>query len=53
MSPIDTTDNRQEGNTMSTQVELVTVIQTESEQLQQYLAALPADAWTKPSVCAL
>src|SRR5438128_785474 len=38
---------------MSTQAELVTVIQTESERLQQYLAALTADAWTKPSACAL
>ena len=38
---------------MSTQAELVKVIQTESERLQQYLAALPADAWTKPSACAL
>src|SRR2546428_1239301 len=38
---------------MSTQAELVTVIQTESERLQQYLAALPQDAWTKPSACAL
>jgi uncharacterized protein (TIGR03083 family) len=38
---------------MSTQAELVTVVQTESERLQQYLTALPADAWTKPSACAL
>src|SRR6266702_1424852 len=38
---------------MSTQAELVTVVQTESERLKQYLAALPADAWTKPSACAL
>ena len=38
---------------MSTQADLVKVIQTESERLQQYLAALPADAWTKPSACAL
>jgi len=37
----------------ATQAELVTVVQTESERLQQYLAALPADAWTKPSACAL
>jgi uncharacterized protein (TIGR03083 family) len=37
---------------MSTQAELVKVIQTESERLQQYLAALPVDAWTKPSACA-
>ena len=37
---------------MSTQAELVTVIQTESERLQQYLAALPQDAWTTPSACA-
>jgi len=38
---------------MSTQTALVTVIQTESERLQQYLAALPQDAWTKPSACPL
>jgi uncharacterized protein (TIGR03083 family) len=38
---------------MATQAELVTVLQTETERLQQYLAALPADAWTKPSACAL
>lgn len=38
---------------MSTQAELVTVIQTEVERLQPYLAALPADAWTKPSACPL
>jgi uncharacterized protein (TIGR03083 family) len=38
---------------MATQAELVKVIQTESERLKQYLAALPADAWTKPSACAL
>jgi uncharacterized protein (TIGR03083 family) len=38
---------------MSTQAELVKVVQTESERLQQYLAALPEDAWTKPSACAL
>ena len=37
---------------MSTQAELIKVVQTESERLQQYLAALPADAWTKPSACA-
>jgi len=42
-----------EGNTMATQAELVTVIQTESERLQQYLVALPQGAWTKPSACAL
>ena len=38
---------------MSTQAELVTIIQTEVERQQQYLAALPADAWTKPSACPL
>src|SRR5437016_2467260 len=38
---------------MATQAELVTVVQTESERLQQYLAALPQDAWTTPSACAL
>jgi len=53
MSPVGTPDNRKEGNTMSTQAELVKVIQTESERLKQYLTALPPDAWTKPSACAL
>ena len=38
---------------MATQAECVKVIQTETERLRQYLAALPADAWTKPSACAL
>ena len=38
---------------MSTQAKCVKVIQTESERLQQYLTALPQDAWTKPSACAL
>ena len=38
---------------MSTQVECVKVIQTESARLQQYLTALPQDAWTTPSACAL
>jgi uncharacterized protein (TIGR03083 family) len=38
---------------MSTQAECVKVLQTEFEQLKQYLVALPADAWTKPSACAL
>src|SRR5438552_3838471 len=38
---------------MSTQAELVTVLQTESERLQQYLTALPQDTWTQPSACAL
>ena len=45
MSPGDTTGNRKEGNTMSTQAECVKVVQTESERLKQYLAALPEDAW--------
>jgi uncharacterized protein (TIGR03083 family) len=53
MSPVGTPGNRTEGNSMSTQAELVKVVQTESERLQQYLAALPEDAWTKPSACAL
>jgi len=44
MSPVDTTGNRKEGNTMSTQEECVKVLQTEFERLQQYLAALPPDA---------
>ena len=38
---------------MATQAELVQVIQTESERLQQYLVALPAGTWTQPSACAL
>jgi uncharacterized protein (TIGR03083 family) len=38
---------------MATQAELVTIMQTEVERLQQYLTTLPADAWTKPSACAL
>jgi uncharacterized protein (TIGR03083 family) len=38
---------------MAIQAALVTVLQTESARLKQYLAALPADAWTKPSACAL
>jgi uncharacterized protein (TIGR03083 family) len=38
---------------MSTQAERVKVVQAESGRLQQYLAALPADAWSKPSACAL
>ena len=38
---------------MATYAECVTVLQTESERLKQYLAALPADAWTTPSACAL
>jgi hypothetical protein len=38
---------------MATQAESVTVVQTEFERLKQYLATLPQDAWTKPSVCAL
>ena len=38
---------------MATQAELVTVLQTECERLKHYLVALPADAWTKPSACAL
>ena len=38
---------------MSTQAKGVKVIQTESARLQQYLTALPQDAWTKPSACAL
>jgi len=45
--------NRKEGKTMSTQAECVTVLQTEFERLKQYLAALPQDAWTTPSACAL
>ncbi len=37
---------------MSSQAERVKVIQMEAEGLKQYLAALPEDAWTKPSACA-
>jgi uncharacterized protein (TIGR03083 family) len=38
---------------MSTQAASVTVVQTESERLAQYLAALPEEAWSTPSACAL
>ena len=38
---------------MSTQAECIKVVQTETTELKQYLAALPEDAWTKPSTCAL
>jgi uncharacterized protein (TIGR03083 family) len=38
---------------MSTQAARVTVVQTESERLTQYLAALPEEAWSTPSACAL
>src|SRR5215475_14136191 len=38
---------------MSTQAECVKVLQTDFERLKQYLTTLPADAWTKPSACAL
>jgi uncharacterized protein (TIGR03083 family) len=53
MSSVGTTGTRKEGNTMSTQAECVKVLQTEFERLKQYLATLPADAWTKSSACAL
>ena len=38
---------------MATQAALAQVVQTESARLQQYLTALPADAWMQPSACAL
>ena len=38
---------------MSTQAASVTVVQTESERLAQYLATLPEEAWSTPSACAL
>ena len=38
---------------MSTQAASVTVVQTESERLTQYLAALPEEAWSRPSACTL
>src|SRR5215813_8099784 len=53
MSPVSTPGNREERNTMSTQAECATVLQTEFERLKHYLVALPADAWTQPSACAL
>src|SRR5215510_12510990 len=53
MSSVGTTGTRKEGNTMSTQAECITVLQTDFERLKQYLATLPADAWTTPSACAL
>jgi hypothetical protein len=36
---------------MSTHAETVPVLQAEFERLTQYLAALPAAAWTTPSAC--
>src|SRR5262252_1883205 len=53
MLPLGTEGNSQEGGTMFSHAERTTVLQTESERLKQYLAALPQDAWTKPSACAL
>jgi len=53
MPPVGTTGNLKERKTMSTQAECVKVLQTEFERLKQYLAALPQDAWTTPSVCTL
>jgi|RhiMetdeSRZDD1v2_1073273.scaffolds.fasta_scaffold21445_4 uncharacterized protein (TIGR03083 family) len=38
---------------MAIHTELVTVLQTDFERLKQYLIALPVDAWTTPSACAL
>jgi len=38
---------------MSTQAASVTVVQTESERLAQYLATLPEEAWSTPSACVL
>ena len=38
---------------MSTQAARVTVVQTESERLAQYLTALPEEVWSTPSACAL
>jgi uncharacterized protein (TIGR03083 family) len=38
---------------MSTQAASVAVVQTESERLTQYLAALSEEAWSTPSACAL
>jgi uncharacterized protein (TIGR03083 family) len=37
---------------MATFTERVKVLEAESERLKQYLQALPAEAWTKPSACA-
>ena len=37
---------------MSTQAASVTIVQTESERLAYYLAALPEEAWSMPSACA-
>src|SRR5215510_9307775 len=53
MSPVDTTGHHWKGGIMSTQAASVTVVQTESERLAQYLAALPEEAWSTPSACAL
>ena len=38
---------------MSTQAESVQVVQKEAERLKQYLAALPEEAWSMASACAL
>jgi len=38
---------------MSIQAASITVVQTESERLAQYLATLPEEAWSMPSACAL
>ena len=38
---------------MAAQAASVTVVQTESERLAQYLATLPEEAWSMPSACAL
>lgn len=32
---------------------LIQLVQSESERLDQYLSSLPADAWSRPSACAL
>src|SRR3989454_12543189 len=53
MSHVGTVGHHWEGGIMSTQAASVTVVQAESERLTQYLAALPEDAWSKPSACAL
>jgi len=38
---------------MATHAALIQVVQAESARLREYLTALPADAWRKPSACAL
>src|SRR5215510_2345644 len=53
MSHVGTAGHHWEGGIMPTQAARVTVVQAESERLTQYLAALPEEAWSRPSACDL